>query len=71
MKRLNKRKNEDNLVKHMLDDLEAMESSERTTLDYENLYNIDRITNKEKNKDEYKVKCMIINNELYCDKMKS
>ena len=71
MKRLNKRKNEDNLVKHMIDELEPMALSERTSIDYENLYNIDKITDIKDNKDDYKVKCMIINNELYCDKIKS
>lgn len=71
MKRLNKRKNEDNLVKHMLDELEPMALSERTSFDYENLYTIDKVVNEKENTDDYKVKCMIIDNELYCDKVKS
>ncbi|MGM0378855.1 MAG: hypothetical protein ACQEQE_03860 [Bacillota bacterium] len=71
MKGLYKRKNENNLVKHMLDELEPMALSERTSIDYENLYNIDNVTNTKENKDDYKVKCMIIDNELYCDKIKS
>ncbi|MDM8534297.1 hypothetical protein QUF55_06280 [Clostridiaceae bacterium HSG29] len=63
-----KRKNESNLVSHLLDNLFPSIYGDLSLRKYENLYSKKSYhTNKNKKQDSDEVKCMIINNKLYCE----
>ncbi len=66
-----RRKNESNLVHHLLDNLFPSIYGDLSLTKYENLYSKKSYhTNKKKKQEPDEMKCMIINNKLYCENTK-
>jgi len=66
-----RRKNESNLVSHMLDNLFPFTYGDLSLRKYENLYSKKSYSrNKRKKQKPDDVKCMIINNKIYCEEIK-
>jgi len=64
------RKNESNVIEHLLDNFFTATYSDISLADYENLYDINEVKFcKKRRKEKDDVKCMIINNKLYCEKI--
>ena len=64
------RKNENNVIEHLLDNFFTATYSDLSLEDYENLYDIKEVKfAKMKTEEKDEVKCMIINNKLYCEKI--
>jgi len=65
------RKNENNVIEHLLDNFFTATYSDLSLKDYENLYDIKEVKfAKMRTEEKDDVKCMIINNKLYCEKIK-
>ena len=66
-----KRKNESNLVSHLLDNFFPSIYGDLSLKKYENLYSKKSYyPNKKKKQNPDEMKCMIINNKLYCEEIK-
>lgn len=64
------RKNENKVIEHLLDNFFTSTYSDLTLDDYENLYDVKEVKfAKMRTKEKDDVKCMIINNKLYCEKI--
>ncbi len=65
------RKNENKIIEHLLDNFFTATYSDLSLDEYENLYDIEEVKfAKMRTEEKDDVKCMIINNKLYCEKIK-
>lgn len=64
------RENENNVIEHLLDNFFTATISDITLEIYNKLYDINEVKFcKMKTEEKDDVKCMIINNKLYCEKI--
>lgn len=65
------RENENNVIEHLLDNFFTSTISDITLEIYNKLYDIDEVKFcKMKTEEKDDVKCMIIDNKLYCEEIK-